>query len=150
MKFGTAAVLVSGALLVFSPGARAQAGLIGIWDGRVSGPQGLEELVLAFSFDQFGLITGTFADDPELETVPIEDLAVEDDMVTFRTRRTLDGNETTITWAGALDEDQMRLVREIETVAFGGGEPRGLRARGPGVRPGVNRVILFHRRPDPQ
>jgi hypothetical protein len=129
-------------------GAIAQTDLPGIWEGNVRDGQESQPLLLEFEVDDSGHLSGSVQDDPELPILPMEQLRFDEGVVTFTTRRTLDGVETTIEWTGQPDNDQMPLDREIRRLGPTGGPMAPSRIRGRGNTSNPTRPLTVYRRPE--
>jgi hypothetical protein len=105
---GAAALLLALAL----PAAAAD--LAGRWTAEFESPIGVQKYVYEFKGTGAAL-TGEATFDHSLGkgTVPLKNLKVEGDKVSFEEPLKIEGNEITITYSGTLAGDELKLERKV-------------------------------------
>jgi hypothetical protein len=106
--FGLLAVLVATLL----PAATAD--LLGRWTAEFDSPIGVQKYVYEFKNDGAAL-TGqaTFDHSMGKGTVPLSNLKVDGDKVTFDEPLSINGDEITINYSGTLAGDELKLTRVV-------------------------------------
>ena len=106
--FGILALLIATAL----PAAAAD--LLGRWTAEFDSPIGVQKYVYEFSKSGDAL-TGqaTFEHSMGKGTVPLKNLKVEGDKVSFDEPLTINGEEITINYSGTLVGDELKLTRVV-------------------------------------
>jgi hypothetical protein len=92
----------------------AAADLVGRWTAEFESPIGVQKYV--YEFKKTGdVLAGEATYDHSLGkgTVPLKDVKVEGDKVSFSEPLSIDGNEITITYSGALTGDELKLTRNV-------------------------------------
>jgi hypothetical protein len=92
----------------------AAADLPGRWTAEFESPIGVQKYV--YEFKKSGdTLTGEATFDHSLGkgTVPLKDLKVEGDKVSFNEPLTIEGNQITITYSGTLAGDELKLTRVV-------------------------------------
>jgi hypothetical protein len=92
----------------------AAADLPGRWTAEFESPIGVQKYV--YEFKKSGdTLTGEATFDHSLGkgTVPLKDLKVEGDKVSFNEPLTIEGNQITITYSGTLTGDELKLTRVV-------------------------------------
>ena len=100
-------------LMAFSLPASA-ADLLGKWTAEFDSPIGVQKYV--YEFQKSGeALTGeaTFDHSMGKGTVPLKNLKVEGDKVSFDEPLSVDGNEMTINYSGTLAGDELKLTRVV-------------------------------------
>jgi hypothetical protein len=88
--------------------------LVGRWTAEFDSPIGVQKYV--YEFKKSGdALAGEATYDHSLGkgTVPLKDLKVEGDKVSFNEPLTIEGNEITITYSGTLTGDELKLTRNV-------------------------------------
>jgi hypothetical protein len=108
IRFGILALL----LTVAMPAAAGD--LLGRWTAEFDTPIGVQKYVYEFSKSGDAL-TGqaTFERSIGNGTVPLKNLKVEGDKVSFDEPLSVDGNEITINYSGTLAGDELKLTRVV-------------------------------------
>lgn len=102
------------ALLLVTALPAAAADLSGRWTAEFDSPIGVQKYV--YEFKKSGdALTGeaTFDHSMGKGTVPLKDLKVEGDKVSFSEPLTIEGNQITITYSGTLSGDELKLTRNV-------------------------------------
>lgn len=102
------------ALLLVTALPAAAADLPGRWTAEFDSPIGVQKYV--YEFRKAGdALTGeaTFDHSMGKGTVPLKDLKVEGDKVSFSEPLTIEGNQITITYSGTLSGDELKLTRNV-------------------------------------
>ena len=102
------------ALLIAAVLPASAANLVGKWSAEFDSQIGLQKYV--FEFKQVGdSLTGeaSFEHSFGKGTVPLKDIKVEGDKVSFAEPFKMDGNEITITYSGTLSEAELKLTRVV-------------------------------------
>jgi hypothetical protein len=101
--------------LALAVSASAAAGdLVGRWTAEFDSPIGVQKYV--YEFKKSGdALAGEATYDHSLGkgTVPLSELKVEGDKVSFNEPLTIDGNQITITYSGTLTGDELKLTRNV-------------------------------------
>jgi hypothetical protein len=106
--FGILALLLAVAL----PAAAAD--LPGRWTAEFDSPIGIQKYVYEFTKSGDALAgEATFEHSMGKGTVPLKNLKLEGDKVTFTEPLTIDGNEITISYSGTLAGDELKLTRVV-------------------------------------
>jgi hypothetical protein len=102
------------ALLLASSLPAAAADLLGRWTAEFDSPIGVQKYIYEFKTTGDAL-TGQATYDHSLGkgTVPLNDLKVEGDKVSFTEPLTIDGNQITIVYSGTLSGDELKLTRNV-------------------------------------
>lgn len=102
-------------LMTFALPASA-ADLLGQWTAEFDSPIGMQKYVYEFK-NTADALTGqaTYEHSMGKGTVPLADLKVEGDKVTFTEPLTIEGNKITITYSGTLAGDTLTLTRNVGT-----------------------------------
>ncbi len=103
------------ALLVAAAAAPANAAdLLGRWTAEFESPIGVQKYVYEFK-NSGDALAGEATYDHSLGkgTVPLKDVKVEGDKVSFTEPLTIDGNTITITYSGTLAGDELKLTRNV-------------------------------------
>jgi hypothetical protein len=90
------------------------ADLLGRWTAEFDSPIGVQKYV--YEFKQSGaVLTGEATHDHSMGkgTVPLKNVKLEADKVTFTEPLSIDGNEITITYSGTLAGDELKLTRNV-------------------------------------
>jgi hypothetical protein len=100
------------ALAVSVPAAAGD--LVGRWTAEFDSPIGVQKYVYEFK-KSADVLAGEATYDHSLGkgTVPLSDLKVEGDKVSFNEPLTIDGNQITITYSGTLTGDELKLTRNV-------------------------------------
>lgn len=102
------------ALLMATALPAAAAELAGKWTAEFDSPIGVQKYV--YEFKKAGdTLTGEATHDHSLGkgTVPLTDVKIEGDKVSFSEPLTIDGNTITITYTGTLAGDDLNLTRNV-------------------------------------
>lgn len=88
--------------------------LAGRWTAEFDSPIGVQKYVYEFKTAS-GALSGeaTFDHSMGKGTVPLNNLKVDGDKVTFEEPLTIDGNHITITYSGTLAGDELKLTRVV-------------------------------------
>lgn len=88
--------------------------LAGRWTAEFDSPIGVQKYVYEFKTSG-GALSGeaTFDHSMGKGTVPLNNLKVDGDKVTFEEPLTIDGNHITITYSGTLAGDELKLTRVV-------------------------------------
>ena len=124
---GIMALLIATALPV------SAADLPGRWTAEFDSPIGVQKYV--YEFKKSGdVLAGeaTYEHSMGKGTVPLNDLKVEGDKVTFTEPLTIDGNKITITYSGTLAGDELKLTRILGD--FGAEQLTAKRADAPAAK----------------
>jgi hypothetical protein len=92
----------------------AAADLSGRWTAEFDSPIGVQKYI--YEFQTAGdTLSGQATYDHSMGkgTVPLQNLKVEGDKVTFTEPLTIDGNQITITYSGTLTNDELKLTRNV-------------------------------------
>lgn len=106
--FGILALILAAAM----PAAAGE--LAGKWSAEFDSPIGVQKYV--YEFKKAGdALSGEATYDHSLGkgTVPLKNLKVEGDNVSFDEPLSIDGNEITITYSGTLAGDELKLTRKV-------------------------------------
>ena len=101
------------ALLIAAVPAAA-ADLPGRWTAEFDSPIGVQKYV--YEFKKSGdVLTGeaTFDHSMGKGTVPLKDVKLEGEKITFTEPLTIDGSEITITYSGTFAGDELKLARNV-------------------------------------
>lgn len=101
------------ALLIAAVPAAA-ADLPGRWTAEFDSPIGVQKYV--YEFKKSGdVLTGeaTFDHSMGKGTVPLKDVKLEGEKITFTEPLTIDGSEITITYSGTFAGDELKLTRNV-------------------------------------
>jgi hypothetical protein len=92
----------------------AAADLPGRWTAEFDSPIGVQKYVYEFK-GSGNTLTGeaTFERSMGNGTVPLKNLKVEGDKISFDEPLSIDGNELTITYSGTLAGDELKLTRKV-------------------------------------
>jgi hypothetical protein len=109
-------IRVFGLLALFIAAAvpAGAADLLGRWTAEFDSPIGVQKYV--YEFKQSGaVLTGEATHDHSMGkgTVPLKNVKLEADKVTFTEPLSIDGNEITITYSGTLAGDELKLTRNV-------------------------------------
>ena len=92
----------------------AAADLPGRWTAEFESPIGVQKYVYEFKKSGDTLAgEATFDHSLGKGTVPLKDLKVEGDKVSFNEPLTIEGNQITITYSGTLAGDELKLTRVV-------------------------------------
>jgi hypothetical protein len=106
--FGLLALLMATAL----PAAAAD--LPGRWSAEFDSPIGVQKYVYEFKKSGDALAgEATYEHSMGKGTVPLKNLKVEGEKVSFEEPLTIDGNTITITYSGTLAGDELKLTRVV-------------------------------------
>jgi hypothetical protein len=92
----------------------AAADLSGRWTAEFDSPIGVQKYI--YEFKTTGdTLTGQATYDHSMGkgTVPLNDLKVEGDKISFTEPLTIDGNQITIVYSGTLAGDELKLTRNV-------------------------------------
>lgn len=111
MKFRVFGVL---ALLLAAALPAAAADLAGRWTAEFDSPIGVQKYVYVFQ-SSGGTLTGEATHDHSMGkgTVPLKNVKVEGDKVSFEEPLAIEGNEITISYTGTLAGDELKLSRVV-------------------------------------
>jgi hypothetical protein len=88
--------------------------LVGRWTAEFDSPIGVQKYVYEFKKSGDALVgEATYDHSLGKGTVPLKDLKVEGDKVSFNEPLTIDGNQITITYSGTLTGDELKLTRNV-------------------------------------
>jgi hypothetical protein len=111
MKFRSLACL---AVLLAAALPAAAADLVGQWAAEFDSPIGVQKYVYEFKKDGDALAgQATYEHSLGKGTVPLENLKVEGDQVTFTEPLTIEGNKITISYSGTLTGNELKLTRNV-------------------------------------
>ena len=100
------------ALVAAMPAAAGD--LLGQWSAEFDSPIGVQKYVYVFRNSGDALAgEATFDHSMGKGTVPLKNLKVEGDKVSFEEPLTIDGNQITITYSGTLAGDELKLTRVV-------------------------------------
>jgi hypothetical protein len=100
------------ALVAAMPAAAGD--LLGQWTAEFDSPIGVQKYVYVFKNSGDALAgEATFDHSMGKGTVPLKNLKVEGDKVSFEEPLTIDGNQITITYSGTLAGDELKLTRVV-------------------------------------
>jgi hypothetical protein len=107
-SFALLAVLLAAAL-------PASAGdLLGRWNAEFDSPIGVQKYVYEFKGAADALAgEATYEHSMGKGTVPLKDVKVDGDKVSFTELLSIEGNQITITYAGTLSGDELKLTRTV-------------------------------------
>jgi hypothetical protein len=102
------------ALLIATALPAATADLLGRWTAEFNSPIGVQKYVYEFK-NAGDAITGqaTFDHSMGKGTVPLKNLKVDGDKVTFDEPLSINGDEMTINYSGTLSGDELKLTRVV-------------------------------------
>lgn len=103
--------------------------LAGRWNAEFDSPIGIQKYVYEFK-NAADALTGeaTFEHSLGKGTVPLKDVKVDGDKVSFTELLSIEGNEITISYSGTLSGDELKLTRNVGD--FGSEELTAKRAAG--------------------
>ena len=102
------------ALLIATALPAATADLVGRWTAEFNSPIGVQKYVYEFK-NSGDALTGqaTFDHSMGKGTVPLKNLKVDGDKVTFDEPLSINGDEITINYNGTLSGDELKLTRNV-------------------------------------
>ena len=102
------------ALLLAASMPAAAGDLTGRWTAEFDSPIGVQKYVYEFKKNS-DVLGGEATYDHSLGkgTVPLKDVKVEGDKVSFSEPLTIEGNQITITYSGTLTGDELKLTRNV-------------------------------------
>lgn len=102
------------ALALASALPAAAADLPGQWTAEFDSPIGVQKYIYEFTKTGEALEgKATYDHSMGKGTVPLKDLKVDGDKVSFSEPLTIEGNEITITYSGTLAGDELKLTRNV-------------------------------------